>query len=45
MLLSVIPLDSSIDDTGLTYFAKDEYKKDIHLGSLVSVPVRDEIRY
>ena len=45
MLLSIIPLDSSIDDEGLTYFAKDTLKKDIHIGSLVSIPLRDRICY
>lgn len=45
MFLLIIPLESSIDDEGLTYFAKDEFKKDIHIGSLVNIPVRDSIRY
>ncbi len=45
MLLSIIPLDSSIDDEGLTYFAQDSFRKDIFIGSLVNIPIRDNICY
>jgi primosomal protein N' len=45
MLLSIIPIDSSIDDEGLTYFAKDILKKELHIGSLVNIPIKENIRY
>ncbi len=45
MLIEVIPLDVSIDNNGLTYFAKNELKKQIKIWSIVSIPIKNNIKF
>ena len=43
MLLRVIPLESSHDTIGLTYFVPWELESHIEIGQMVSIPVRKDI--
>ncbi len=45
VLIEVIPFGGSIDNIGLTYFARDELAKSIQIGCLVEVPFRNTIDY
>ncbi|MDD2917197.1 MAG: hypothetical protein PHH70_05110, partial [Candidatus Gracilibacteria bacterium] len=45
MFIEVIPFGGSIDDGGLTYFARDELAESIRIGCLVEVPFRNALDY
>lgn len=45
MLIEVIPFSGSIDDTGLTYYVRDELRTEIRIGCLVEVPFRSSLDY
>lgn len=43
MFIEVIPLDASIDSSGLTYFAPDRAQRDFGVGSIVEIPLRNAL--
>ncbi|OIP54114.1 hypothetical protein AUK10_01490 [Candidatus Gracilibacteria bacterium CG2_30_37_12] len=45
MFIEVIPFGGSIDDKGLTYYAREELINCIHIGCLVEVPFRNAVDY
>lgn len=45
MFIEVIPLDSSIDASGLTYFVPDRAKRDFSVGSIVEIPLRNSLSF
>ncbi|MCK9271959.1 hypothetical protein M0P65_00230 [Candidatus Gracilibacteria bacterium] len=45
MIIEIIPFDISIDNEGFSYFIKDELVDQISIGSIVQVPVKNNVIY